>query len=246
MQSNRQLHHEKNIFMRLLIGCLLCCCSVSAQITDSSIVKPVDLPATEPFDSSRTWQRVSSPYIYIISDNDIYNYFGNMTSMKFREFNFGHYHILGEFKCRQCMQFCHHKEGQTKCHRNRCNKEWIWVMRENEKAFTEIPVSASPGYTGIAMPAGRHSFLRDTVIKAVSDTVKATWYTTGHGDCFAHFKYGLFADKYHPVLLLKEWNYWGGCRAGGSRDYTLSFSMYPGVLYTIKNTVLMDKYGKPD
>ncbi|HLG41343.1 MAG TPA: hypothetical protein VI461_16815 [Chitinophagaceae bacterium] len=231
--------------MRLLIGCLLCCCSSSAQVIspfkDSSIVKTVDLPATEPFDTSRAWHRVTQPFVYIISDKDIHDLFGYETDMKFRDFNFADYHILGEQKCRQCILFCHHDEGRKECHRNRCHEAWIWEMRENSRAFTEIPVSALPWHASSASPRERNSFLMDTFVKSVAGTEKAAWYTTGHGDCMASFKYKLYMDKYHRVLLLKEWNYWGGCRAGGSKTYTLSFSMPAGILYTTKNTVLVEK-----
>jgi hypothetical protein len=217
------LHLDKKGFMRLIISFLFCSCSVSAQtVFDSSVVKLVDLPVTEPFDTSRAWYRVTNPYVYISSDNDLYNYFGYETAMKYREFNFADYHILGE----------------------RNDKEWTWVMRENKKAFTEIPVIVSPGHTGPGLPVGRRSFFGDTVIKAVTDTARTRWYTNGQGDCHATFKYRIYADKYHPVLLLKEWNYWGGCRAAGSWDYTLSFFMPAGIIYTIKNTLLMDDYGK--
>jgi hypothetical protein len=117
-------------------------------------------------------------------------------------------------------------------------------MRENKKAFTEVPVITLPGYTGV--PADRRFFYMDSVIQTATDTGKTKWYTTGQGDCFASFKYRLYTDKYQPVLLLKEWNYWGGCRAGGSKDYTLTFSMPVGIRYTFKNTILVEKYSHDD
>lgn len=234
--------------MRVLIGCLLWCCTSSAQdifpLKDSSIVKTIDLPAAEPFDTSHSWHRVSGPYVYIVSDKDLYDHFDYETTMKFYKFNFADYHILGEQQCSQCKQYCHHDEGQTACHRNACNKEWVWVMRENKKAFTEVPVTTLPGHEGHPQFKDHRSFyLDDTLVKSVAGTSRADWYTTGHGDCHAWFTYSLVTDKYHPVLLLKERNYWGGCRAGGSVAYTLSFSMPAGVLYTLKNTILMKNYG---
>lgn len=214
------MHPAKKHFMRLLIGCLLLCCVSSAQITypvkDSSIIKTIDLPVVEPLDTSRSWERVSSPYVYIISDKDLYDHFGYETTMKFREFNFADYHILGEKK----------------------NKEWVWVMRENKRAFTEIPATTSPGYADKALFKSHSPLLIDTLVRSATSSVKSNWYTTGHGDCLARFEYKLYTDKYHPVLLLKQWNYSGGCRAGGSKSYTLSFSMPAGILYTSKNTIL--------
>ena len=105
-------------------------------------------------------------------------------------------------------------------------------MRKSKKAFTEILVVTSPGHMATNLHADRRSLLVDTLIKVTSDTTKTIWYTTGRGDCFAHFEYKLYTDKYYPVMLLKEWNYWGGCRAGDSRSYTLSFSMPAGIVYT--------------
>lgn len=232
--------------MRLLFILLLCYSAASGQSTffgkDSSIIKLIyDLPASEPFDTAHAYRKVNSPYVYIISDKDLYDNFGWPIPEQYREFNFGDYHILGTFECRQCLKYCHHDEGQTNCHRNRCNTGWVWMIRDNKKAFTEIPVKTIPGHTGTNLSSNPGSFWGDTIIKAVTDTNIVQWYTTGHGDCMAHFDYGLFTDKYHPVLLLKEWNHWGGCRAGGSKASTISFTMPPGILYRKKNTILMEK-----
>lgn len=225
MQSGSWRHREsKKYYMRVFIACLFFCSTATAQINlalkDSSIVKTIDLPATEPFDTSHSWKRVVGPYVYIISDKDIYEHFSYETMMKFYQFNFADYHILGEKKN---------------------NNEWIWVMRENKKAFTEVPVTSLPGHIGY--PSSKDQRLYDdTLVKSVGGTTTAKWYTTGHGDCHAWFTYSLVKDKFHPVLLLKENNYWGGCRAGGWKPYTLSFSMPEGILYTFKNTILMEKY----
>ncbi|HSU28583.1 MAG TPA: hypothetical protein VLJ68_09400, partial [Chitinophagaceae bacterium] len=169
--------------------------------------------------------------------------FGYDIAMKYRELKFGNFHILGQFICKQCLQYCHHDEGITACHRNACNKEWVWVMRENSKAFAGLPLTSLPGHIFTDQSLQPHPFFGDTVMRATVDTGQSKWYTTGQGDCHAHFKYKIFKDNYHPVVLLKEWNYWGGCRAGGSFDYTLSFKMPQGILYTIKNRILMEKYG---
>jgi len=232
--------------MRLLFIGLLCCSTASGQAIfsgkDSSVIKIInDLPASEPFDTAHSYRKVNSPYVYIISDKDLYDIFGWPIPVKYEDFNFSDYHILGTLECKQCMLYCHHDEGQTNCHCNRCNKGWVWTMRDNKKAFTEIPVTIMPGHIGNKLLSKHHSFIGDTIIKATPDNSMTQWYVTGHGDCMAHFNYSLFTDKYHPVLLLQERNYWGGCRAGGSRDYTISFIMSPGILYHTKNTILMRK-----
>lgn len=234
--------------MKLLFILLLCGHIASGQAffsgKDSSIVKIIDdLPASEPFDTAHAYRKVNRPYVYIISDKDIYDNFGWPIDVKYQEFNFSDYHILGTLECKQCMLYCHHDEGQTNCHRNRCNKEWLWVMRDNKKAFTDIPATVMPGHIGSGLPSNLRSFWGDTIIKAAADTSMTKWYTTGHGDCMVHFTYGLFTDNYHPVLLLKEWNHWGGCRAGGSRDYSIFFKMPPAILYHTKNTILREKSG---
>ena len=113
------------------------------------------------------------------------------------------------------------------------------MMRDNKKAFTEIPVKTMPGHMGTDPSLNPHSFWADTIIRMVADSGRAQWFTTGRGDCMAHFNYGLFVDKFHPVLLLKEWNHWGGCRAGGTRLSTISFTMPLAILYRKKNTILM-------
>lgn len=226
--------------MRFLICSLFLCCTASAQpflsFKDSSVIGEIDLPAKEPFDSSNTFKKAKGPYVYISSDNDLYDLFDWSIAVKYRDFDFTNYHILGQQVCRQCLQFCHHDEGETSCHRNRCNFEWVWQIRDNKKAFTEIPSShlASPSEYDLSW---RKEINNDTVVTSAG---KAVWYTTGRGDCLARFSYKLYTDRYYPVLLLKEWNYWGGCRAGGVRNFQLSFSMPEGVLYKIKNTVLVN------
>jgi hypothetical protein len=79
----------------------------------------------------------------------------------------------------------------------------------------------------------------DTVLRSSADTGKATWITHSGGDCFATFEFGLFRDNHYPVLLLKEWNYYGGCRAGGGWQFAFEFDMPAGILHHYKNVLLM-------
>ena len=151
-----------------------------------------------------------------MSDKDLYDHFGYAASMKFYQFNFTDFHILGTLQCSQCLTGCDHDKGKRNCHRNACIREWIWEKRENKKAFTVIPSFAIPGHPEKDLP--RH---HDTVTTTAPSTSR--WYTTGHGDCLARFKYAIVADKYYPTLILKELNYWGGCRAGGSKPFTIVF-----------------------
>jgi hypothetical protein len=211
--------------MRFLFGFLLFCINASGQqglfSKDSSVFKILyDLPLHEPFDTSRNYQKVDREYVYIISDSDLYKIFGYETSVKYQDFNFTDYHIFGQ---------------QVK-------KDWIWQIRENKRAFNEVPSITTNGYAGIKIAGGRSSYFEDTLMLPVNNKDTARWYTHGHGDCFAYFRYGVFHDKYHPVVLLKEWNYWGGCRAGGSKAYTISFTMPRNVVQYSKNTILMNKY----
>ncbi|NOT51237.1 MAG: hypothetical protein HOP10_08160 [Chitinophagaceae bacterium] len=222
--------------MRILFSLLLIAGSASAQPVlfskDSAIIKEIELPSKEPFDTAKSYFKMKSDRVYIISDKDVYDLFGYKISTKFYQFNFADNHILGELKCRQCMMVCHHDEGETNCHRNACNKEWIWVMRDNKRAFTEIPSYTEPWFE-------KKTVIQEDTIISIADTSR--WHTTGHGDCFAKFEYGLFFDKYHSALILKEWNYWGGCRAGGSKVCTIVFKEPEGILYKMKRTILMDR-----
>jgi hypothetical protein len=47
-------------------------------------------------------------------------------------------------------------------------------------------------------------------------------------------------DNYYPVLLLKEWNYYGGCRAGGRWKFALDFTMPAGIAIQQKAVILMN------
>lgn len=212
--------------MKMLLVFLLFCSAASGQpllfAKDSAAVKLIgDLPVSEPFDSASPHRKANTPFVYIMSDNDIYSSFGYKLSVKYREFDFSKYHILGMPEC----------EG---CHK------WIWVMRENQKTFTEVSSTTFPGHIGATIPEGRKSFFEDTVIHSVKD-ILARWYTHGAGDCHARFEFTVTYDKYYPVLLLKEKNFWGGCRAGGFWDFTVSFKSSPGIQYYRKNIILMAK-----
>jgi len=234
--------------MKSLFILLLFCSAVSGQVIfhgrDSSIIKIIDdLPSSEPFDTANAYRKVNRPYVYIISDHDLYNVFGFELSEKYRGFNFADYHILGTMQCKQCLEYCQHDEGNINCHRNSCTPEWVWVMRDNKKAFARIPVTVIPEHIGTEFPSNLHLLFGDTLIKAATDTSMTNWYTTGHGDCLAHFNYELVTDKYHPVLLLKEWNYWGGCRAAGIKHYTISFKMPADHLYHTKNIAFAERSG---
>jgi hypothetical protein len=226
--------------MRMLLCLLLFGGSVSAQpfyfAGDSAAVSTVDLPGKEPFDTARAYLRAKNPYVYIISDKDLYDYFGHDAAMKFYHFNFADFHILGSWQCRQCALFCNHATGENNCHRNACKRGWVWVKRDNKKAFATIPYYSVSGHERKDLP-----MYHDTIVTASADTSR--WYTTGHGDCFARYQYAIVADKYHPVIILKEWNYWGGCRAGGSKPATIVFKQPEGILYRIKRTILMEKQG---
>jgi len=207
--------------MKILLVLLFFTGTVYGQFyKDSSIIKPItDLPTREPFDTTRTYNKMAKPFVYIISDKDMYDLFGYDLSIKYREFDFENYHILGLQK----------------------EKEWTWFMRENKKAFNEIPSMTLSGHLKTYLPKDRNSFFGDTIINSTSDPTEALWFTHGHGDCFAKFKFSLFRDNYHPVLIMKEWNYWGGCRAGGSWDFTISFKKTEGILHYNKNIILVEK-----
>ena len=232
--------------MRVILILLICCNTIYGQslfqVRDSAVIKTFDgLPAKEPFDTARSHARTGKPYVYIISDNDLYDLFGYDRYIRYRDFNFRDFHILGMQQCRQCLLVCHHEQGEMQCHRNKCNKEWVWLVRDNNKAFTEIPSMTKPGHAGPDLPAGRTSFFGDTVIQDRSGMATRLWYTNGNGDCHARFSYSVFADRYHPVLLLKENNYYGGCRGAGFWDFTVSFTEPEGAHYYVKSIVLVER-----
>lgn len=231
----------------LFIMLLHCCITAAGQdflyTRDSAVVKEINLPSG-PLKIERAENRYTGgSCIYLLSDNDVYSYFGYDSLVRYRDFNFADYHILGEKKCRQCMLYCHHEDGNKSCHRNRCNYEWVWVMRKNSTAFTTVPI-INPS---LPSPAGAGDkdiiWLRDTIIHPVSpaDSGITRWQTTGHGDCHGWFTYDLLKDNFHPVLLLKEWSHYGGCRAAGFRNVSINFKTVPGILYYRKNTILVDR-----
>ncbi|MBM3416522.1 MAG: hypothetical protein FJY20_08750 [Bacteroidetes bacterium] len=209
---------------------------------DSAALKIMDrLPAAEPFDTAHRWKKAAGPYQYIIRQNDLYDYFGWRLYVLYMDFDFANYHILGIKQCRQCLEYCRHETGGSECHRNICREDWVWRMRDNKKAFTEIPSVTFPGHAAGSLPGGQKYFLHDTVMVKEEDSTLAAWYTHAGGDCCARFEYRLFRDNYYPAVLLKEWNYYGGCRAGGFWDFTIRFQKPPGTDYFIKRTILMDK-----
>jgi hypothetical protein len=105
------------------------------------------------------------------------------------------------------------------------------MVRDNKKAFTEIPVKVLPGHqgTGVSRP-----FLTDTVFQQHPDSV-VRWFVNSGGDCQAKFYFKLFTDNRYPVVVLKEYTISGNCRAGGYWDFTLLFNKPPGFHYFLKN-----------
>lgn len=238
--------------MRLLVGFLLLSANLAGQdliyIKDSSVVNTIAwLPSAEPFDTTRSFRKAEQKYIYIISDHDLYDLFGYNKTVDNRQFDFTNYHILGTQLCRQCLEYCSHNEGKTDCHRNICSYEWVWQMRDNKKAFTEIRSVTKDGHVGNKLPKGRLDFFGDTIIiGSTADRNHVQWYTHGRGDCHARFLYVVYLDKYYPVTLLKELNHWGGCRAGGNWAFTISFFLTRKVAQYSKNVVLMKNYRDKD
>ena len=108
------------------------------------------------------------------------------------------------------------------------------MKRNNKKAFNLIPSVSLPGHG-----EQKHRIIYDTSVTVAGDT--ARWYTTGQGDCFATFDYAVVADKFFPALILKEYYYSGGCRAGGFKPATIIFKQPSGVLYKSKRTIFMEK-----
>lgn len=82
---------------------------------------------------------------------------------------------------------------------------------------------------------------KDTVLISNSDTGTASWITRSGGDCHATFKFGVFRDNYYQALILREWNFYGGCRAGGSWQFAINFPMPYGNFQKSKNITLMDE-----
>lgn len=210
----------------MLFALIFCCNTTYGQILllpkDSAVIKQIDdLPAYEPFDSANSYRYATKPFVYIISNTGVYNIFGYKLSVKYREFNFSQHHILGIPECEGC-------------------DKWVWLMRDNKKAFAEVSSTTLPGHIEAKIPEGRKAFFEDTIIYSAKDSL-ARWYTHGGGDCHARFKYLVSFDKYYPVLLLTEKNFWGGCRAGGFWDFTITFKMPPGIMHHRKNVMLMER-----
>lgn len=236
--------------MRFVLFLLLFPVVVQAQSflpgKDSAFVRMIGgFPVSEPFDTSQQWKRVKGSYVYILSEKDLYEIFGIAITDPNRDVDFLHYHILGMRECRDCL-FCRHEEGRRDCHRNACSYRWVWRVRDNKKAFKEIPAITFPGHVDAVLPDGRNSFFRDTLLPRKSDSTLTAWYTIGRGDCHARFSYLLQQDRYYPVLLLKELNYYGGCRAGGFRNFTVSFARPDGLFHFVKRTLFMEGYRKEE
>lgn len=207
---------------------------------DSAFVRFMDsLPEFEPFDPDHTYQKVRESYQYIISRNDLYDLFGYERYIRFQGFDFNRYHILGQRACRQCLASC--EPGHYPCHRNACHYSWVWSIRENTKAFVPEFALSKTGhdYDEIAGTTGRS--YKDTVLFIDSSKNQMAWLTTAGGDCHARFDYQLVRDRFFPVLLLKEMNFYGGCRAARFQDYAILFRETGGILYYIKKTLLMEK-----
>jgi hypothetical protein len=208
--------------------------SAQSFIPDSAFIRFIDLPAAEPFDTSESSKKVKYPHIYLASRMDVYSVFGYAMSARFQDFDFDSTHILGKQECWDCKLICEHEQGEANCHRNRCTYSWKWSVRDNKKAFTEIPFTNISGHTG---PGITKHVYRDTVINHPSDSGIHRWYTMTRGDRFARFYFKLYSDNYYPVVVLKVFIRYGGSRASGSWDNTILFRKPEKVSQFTKNTI---------
>lgn len=229
-------------YLILIISCFSTTITYGQSLlfaNDSAYVRMIDLPDKEPFDTAHAYNRVKESYLYIISEKDLYDLFGYERATSMRGFNFAEQHILGQMICTFCFLHCKHgieKDG-TNCHRNRCSYAWKWTVRDNQKAFALVPASVLPGHNNDLFTKNQ---FRDTML--INDESQARWYTSGGGDCHAKHVYELYSDKFYPNLLLKEFNHYGGCRAGGLFPFTILFTMPAGYWNKVKRTILVDKY----
>ncbi|MBL0271337.1 MAG: hypothetical protein IPP99_22290 [Chitinophagaceae bacterium] len=233
--------------MRILLISLCLLGTAHAQIfpleNDSAFVRYQEgLPATEPFDTAQPWEKADGLYQYIVSSNDLYDLFGYNQYRHFEGFDFKKYHILGVQTCSKCQLVCRLTGQPLQCHADRCNYSWVWMVRENDRAFTLIP--------SLTLESDKHDTLsnavrrnyRDTVLERPGEEKRKIWYTSAGGDCHAKFSYAVLQDKYFPVFLLKEWNFYGGCRAGGSWEFTIQFNQPDKSRQYVKRTILMDRW----
>ena len=183
-----------------------------AQNQDDFLVNLIShLPVQQPFNPTHLNSTIKLPYIYILGENDLYDLFGYEVSSKFRKFDFKVYHILGI------------PTGDN-------YQNWRWLMRENQKVFEEIPATTILDV--------QHSYIKDTMISSSIDSL-SKWYTTSFGDCHATFEYQVFLDNLYPVLLLKEKDHYGGCRAMRIRKNVIIFKTIPKDLWRIKKTIFL-------
>lgn len=233
--------------MRIFLLLLFLTGTAHAQLfppeNDSAFVRYQEgLPATEPFDTAQRWEKADGPYQYIVSSNDLYDLFGYNSYREFSNFDFNKYHILGIKICSKCQLVCRKAGMPVGCHADRCNYKWIWMVRENDKAFTLIPsLTLESGKEDILSNSVRRNY-RDTVLAKSGEENRRIWYTSAGGDCHAKFSYALLQDKYFPVILMKEWNYYGGCRAGGSWEFMIQFSQPEKNRHYVKRTIMMDRW----
>ena len=231
--------------MRYILIFLCCWGTARAQFisigNDKAFVRYQEgLPAAEPFDTAQRWQKAEGPYQYIVSRDDLYNFFGYGIYSSFQDFDFEQYHILGIKTCKNC-QSCLLHGMEPGCHANRCQYSWVWMIRDNDKAFRLLPSLTLPTDQQDELAAARIRQYRDTVVDVPGEKNRKLWYTNAGGDCHARFSYTLLQDKYFPTLLLKEWIYDGGCRAGGFWEFTIQFKQPDKNRAYIKRSILRDR-----
>ncbi|MCX6318082.1 MAG: hypothetical protein NTW29_12375 [Bacteroidetes bacterium] len=231
------------LFLSLLILSLATAAQNHLYSRDSSVIRKVVLPADPIIKETANGPLSKADYIYLLSDHDVYNLFGYDSMKQFRNVDFSALHILGIRQCKQCLRVCNHDNGHKACHRNVCMKEWSWYMRRNQSAFAAIPVISPTAPTRIGGDDMHEYHLRDTIIQPTPGDKAGTarWQTSGMGDCHGSFSYELLQDRFHPVLLLKESSYYGGCRAAGGIHVSVVFKPVAGIQYYLKNTVLVER-----
>ncbi|MCP4441848.1 MAG: hypothetical protein GY810_23320 [Aureispira sp.] len=225
--------------MRIFISCFIICLLPSAIFSQRGLVskkhprfeKHLSIPVFDELDLSRKSSKLIYKNNRLIKDSSTYyQLFADSMHKKLPLVDFSQNEIFVDKHCAQCASSCpSYRQG---CHANRCNYTLSWVLLR-KKVPNEIEVESQGSITGIQckIKLKEHKngyWIVDSAKKytQLSKECKTPFSITNFsesillfkssvGDRFASFSNQVLINHKTKTVTWKEYNYWGGSRAGG-------------------------------
>ncbi|MGB0521544.1 MAG: hypothetical protein ACPGJS_01225 [Flammeovirgaceae bacterium] len=229
--------------MKKYILCL--CCSIfiiqiNAQHGDNSMHNNI-------FPKDMTHQLPKSAFRYhstpITTDSMYHHTFKNIHKDSLPPIDFQNYYLIGKSRCAQCILFC--KGSRKACHQNNCHNSFYWLLMEKDSLRAQQATYEPVSHTFIPFFRCKYPVSGPFVLQSESDfqefikkcpelrnmevdfTKECVLFRYAGGDCLASFDHEFYLNHEQKKLVWQLYNIWGGCRAGGLRQFAVKIPKVP-------------------